>query len=93
MCETDCNGQLLKPRYRDLEGGFTADMLWSVNDVTARKYISDEAALWFDEVGARITKADLESMIDAGLITFDAEVCMQEWRRWSGRRMGEDYLR
>lgn len=93
MCETDCNGQLLKPRYRDLEGGFTADMLWSVNDVTARKYISDEAALWFDEIGARITKADLESMIDAGLITFDAEVCMQEWRRWSGRRMGEDYLR
>ncbi|QGJ95795.1 head morphogenesis [Gordonia phage EMoore] len=93
MCETDCNGQLLKAKYRDLEGGFTADMLWSVNDVTARKYISDEAALWFDEVGARITKADLESMIDAGLITFDAEVCMQEWRRWSGRRMGEDYLR
>ncbi|QXN73234.1 MuF-like minor capsid protein [Gordonia phage Hans] len=93
MCETDCNGQLLKAKYRDLEGGFTADMLWSVNDVTARKYISDEAALWFDEVGARITKADLESMIDAGLITFDAEVCMQEWRRWSGRRIGEDYLR
>ncbi|QDH93170.1 MuF-like minor capsid protein [Gordonia phage Zipp] len=90
MAEEATNGQTLKPRYRD--SGVTTDVLWRVNDVTARKYMSDEMAGWFDEVGGRITKADLERMIEAGHITFDAETCLGLYARWSGRRR-EDYLR
>ncbi|URC17632.1 hypothetical protein SEA_TARDUS_16 [Gordonia phage Tardus] len=90
MAEEATNGQTLKPRYRD--SGVTPDVLWRVNDVTARKYMSDEMAGWFDEVGGRITKADLERMIEAGHITFDAEICLGMYARWSGRRR-EDYLR
>ncbi|QKY78464.1 MuF-like minor capsid protein [Gordonia Phage Zitch] len=90
MAEEATNGQTLKPRYRD--SGVTPDVLWRVNDNTARKYMSDEMAGWFDEVGGRITKADLERMIEAGHITFDAEICLGMYRLWSGRRR-EDYLR
>lgn len=89
MAEEVTNGQMIKAAYRN---SATPDMLWRVNDVTARKYMSDEMAEWFDENG-RITKADLERMIEAGEITFDADACLGLWRRWSGRRLGEDYLR
>lgn len=93
QAEDDCRGQLLKPYYRD-KGGFDHTALWEVNDVTARKYMSDEMAEWFDEHGGRITKADLERMIEGGLghAVFDAESCLGEWARWPGRRIGGDYL-
>lgn len=89
MCEAETNGQTLKPRSRD--GGFAADMLWKVNDNTARKHMSDEAALWFDQNG-RITKADFAAMIDAGLWAFDADSVLGLYQTWPGRRLGGDYL-
>lgn len=89
MCEAATNGQTLKPRSRD--GGFAADMLWKVNDNTARKHMSDEAALWFDENG-RITKADLAAMIDDGRWAFDADSVLGLYQTWPGRRLGGDYL-
>ncbi|AYR03485.1 head morphogenesis [Gordonia phage Stultus] len=90
MCEDATNGQTLKPRSRDL-GQFAADMLWKVNDNTARKHMSDEAALWFDQNG-RITKADLGAMIEDGRWAFDAQAMLDLYATWPGRRLGGDYL-
>ncbi|WNY14808.1 hypothetical protein SEA_MOONTOWERMANIA_14 [Gordonia phage MoontowerMania] len=90
MCEDATNGQTLKPRSRDL-GQFAADMLWKVNDNTARKHMSDEAALWFDQNG-RITKADLGAMIEDGRWAFDAQSVLDLYATWPGRRLGGDYL-
>ncbi|QKY78371.1 minor capsid protein [Gordonia Phage Barsten] len=90
MCEDATNGQTLKPRSRDL-GQFAADMLWKVNDNTARKHMSDEAALWFDQNG-RITKADLGAMIEDGRWAFDAQAVLDLYATWPGRRLGGDYL-
>lgn len=93
QAEDDCRGQLLKPYHRE-KGEFEHTALWEVNDNTARKYMSDEMAEWFDENGGRITKADLERMIEGGLghAVFDADACLGEWARWPGRRIGGDYL-
>ncbi|WMI33025.1 minor capsid protein [Gordonia Phage SchottB] len=89
LCEAATNGQTLKPHSRD--SGFAADMLWKVNDNTARKHMSDEAALWFDENG-RITKADLNAMIEDGRWAFDADSLLALYQTWPGRRLGGDYL-
>ncbi|QDM57314.1 head morphogenesis [Gordonia phage Tangerine] len=89
LCEAATNGQTLKPYSRD--SGFAADMLWKVNDNTARKHMSDEAALWFDENG-RITKADLNAMIEDGRWAFDADSLLALYQTWPGRRLGGDYL-
>lgn len=91
IAEEQTNGQTLNRRSRDARL-FEAGDLWRVNDTTARKHMSPEMAEWFDQNG-RITKADLERMIEAGLDVFDAEGTLGEWATWSGRRLGEDYLR
>ncbi|WNO27317.1 hypothetical protein SEA_KWEKEL_15 [Gordonia phage Kwekel] len=91
MAEDATRGHMLSRRTQAV-GGFDESMLWRVNDQTARRHMSPEMAEWFDEHG-RITKADLERMIEAGLDVFDAEGALGEWARWSGRRFGEDYLR
>lgn len=91
MAEDATRGHMLSRRTQ-AAGGFDESMLWRVNDQTARRHMSPEMAEWFDEHG-RITKADLERMIEAGLDVFDAEGTLGEWARWSGRRFGEGYLR
>ena len=91
MAEEQTNGQLLNRISRDRRI-FDAQDLWRVNDQTARKHMSPEMAEWFDQNG-RITKSDLERMIEAGLDVFDAEATLAQWANWSGRRLGEDYLR
>ncbi|QDF19598.1 MuF-like minor capsid protein [Gordonia Terrae phage RoadKill] len=91
MAESETRGHMLSRRSQ-AAGGFDESMLWRVNDATARRHMSDEMAAWFDENG-RITKGDLERMIEAGLDVFDAEGALGEWATWRGKRFGEDYLR
>nr|DAL46612.1 MAG TPA_asm: minor capsid component [Caudoviricetes sp.] len=91
MAESETRGHMLS-RQTQAAGEFDESMLWRVNDATARRHMSDEMAAWFDANG-RITKGDLERMIEAGLDVFDAEGALGEWATWRGKRFGEDYLR
>lgn len=87
--EEATNGQTLNKRSRD--SGVDAGLLWTTNDATARKHMSDEAAAWFDENG-RITKGDLRAMIEDGRIAYDASSILALYATWPGRRLGGDYL-
>lgn len=91
MAESETRGHMLSRRSQ-AAGEFDESMLWRVNDATARRHMPDEMAAWFDANG-RITKGDLERMIEAGLDVFDAEGALGEWATWRGKRFGEDYLR
>ncbi|AHB79540.1 MuF-like minor capsid protein [Mycobacterium phage Validus] len=60
--EAATNGVMLKRKY---EGKVDPRKLWSVNETTARKWMSEEMAAWFDEHG-RITRAGLREAILSG---------------------------
>jgi len=57
--ESATNGYMVKRAY---ELKVSPKMLWSVNDATARKWMSDEMAAWFDENG-RLTRPILRQMV------------------------------
>ncbi|QIG61520.1 MuF-like minor capsid protein [Mycobacterium phage Ximenita] len=60
--EAATNGQMIARKYA---AKVDARKLWSVNETTARKWMSEEMANWFDEHG-RITKAELRDAVLAG---------------------------
>ncbi|ARQ95446.1 head maturation protease [Mycobacterium phage Shandong1] len=60
--EAATNGFLLNRRH---EGKVDPRKIWTVNETTARKWMSDELAGWFDEHG-RITYAGLREAILSG---------------------------
>lgn len=63
--EDATRGQMLKRGYGP--GGKNVDprKLWTLNETTARKYMSDEMAEWFDQHG-RITRAGLKEAVLSG---------------------------
>ena len=61
-------GVLIKSRYI---GKFDDRKLWTVNEATARKVMSDEMAAWFDANGGRVTRATYRDSILSGSDTFD----------------------
>lgn len=61
-------GVLIKSRYI---GRFDDRKLWTVNEATARKVMSDEMAAWFDANGGRVTRATYRDSILSGSDTFD----------------------
>ncbi|ALF01383.1 head maturation protease [Mycobacterium phage Enkosi] len=73
--EAATNGVMLKKQYM-----LKVDprKLWTLNEVTARKYMSEEMAAWFDENG-RITRAALKEAILSG-------------RSWKKSALTEDFL-
>ncbi|WNM68298.1 capsid maturation protease and ADP-ribosyltransferase [Mycobacterium phage Tierra] len=60
--EAATNGYMIKRPY---VSKFDARKLWSVNETTARKYMSEEMAGWFDQHG-RVTRASLREAVLAG---------------------------
>lgn len=95
--EEATRGQDLQKRWRD-KPGFIEEWnnngmsWWSMNDRTARQYMSDEAAAWFDTNG-RITKSDLRGMIEVGIVQgYDPDTIRATYQTWAGRRLGGDYL-
>lgn len=66
--EDDTRGVMLKRKYF---GKFHPSNLWTVNDATARKVMSDEMAEWFDQNGGRITKSIMRKSILAGGTAYD----------------------
>lgn len=72
--EAATNGYFYKREFSG-EGLAPAD-LWTMNQVTADKYMSDEARDWFDEHG-RVTMADLRDMIDRGLVTSEPDAVLE----------------
>lgn len=71
--ENATRGHMIKPRYQLT---FSPKRLWYVNDDTARKYMSDEMAAWFDDNG-RITKPVMRQMILDGSTSFDRYTAMR----------------
>lgn len=66
--EADTNGNLVKRKYI---GRFSGRNLWTVNDRTARKYMSEEMAAWFDANGGRLTRSIMREAILAGRDYYD----------------------
>jgi hypothetical protein len=62
VAENATRGKMVRTRY---ELQVSAKQLWSVNDATARKWMSEEMAAWFDENG-RLTRSSLREMILSG---------------------------
>lgn len=60
--EDATNGYMVKRAY---ELKVNPKQLWSVNDATARKWMSDEMAAWFDANG-RLTRPILRQMVLSG---------------------------
>lgn len=71
--ENATRGHMIKPRY---QLAFPPKRLWYVNDDTARKYMSEEMAAWFDQNG-RITKPVMRQMILDGSTSFDRYTAMR----------------
>ncbi|MCV7226067.1 hypothetical protein [Mycolicibacterium komossense] len=71
--ENATNGQMVKRKYALT---YNPKKFWYVNDATARKYMSDELAQWFDENG-RITRPIMRQMVLDGSNNFDAYTVMQ----------------
>lgn len=63
--EDATNGQMLKRRYGPDGKNIDPRKLWTLNETTARKYMSEEMAEWFDQNG-RITRAGLKEAVLAG---------------------------
>ncbi|AER47561.1 head maturation protease [Mycobacterium phage DS6A] len=57
--EAATNGYMLKRKF---DGKIDPRKLWTVNEATARKWMSDEMAEWFDQNG-RITRAGLRAAV------------------------------
>ena len=57
--ETATNGHMVVPRHMNT---FSPKRLWYVNEATARKYMSEEMANWFDENG-RLTRPVFRQMV------------------------------
>lgn len=64
--ENATNGYMVKHQY---ELTVNPKQLWRVNDTTARKWMTDEMAAWFDENG-RMTRPILRQMILSGEYNF-----------------------
>jgi hypothetical protein len=62
VAENATRGKMVRTRY---ELQVSPKQLWSVNDATARKWMSEEMAAWFDENG-RLTRSSLREMILSG---------------------------
>ncbi|AHY26830.1 MuF-like minor capsid protein [Mycobacterium phage ZoeJ] len=60
--EAATNGYMLKRKY---EGKVDPRTLWTMNETTARKYMSEEMAAWFDQHG-RLTRAGLRESVLSG---------------------------
>lgn len=75
--ENATRGRMVK---RQFVGKFVPRRFWYVNDATARRYMSEELAAWFDENG-RLTRPALRQMILDGSVNY---------RGFSNG--GEDYL-
>ncbi|QJD50411.1 MuF-like minor capsid protein [Mycobacterium phage Chris] len=73
--EDATNGVMIKRQWRD---SYDPRKLWSANETTARKYMSEEMAAWFDEHG-RVTRAALREAVMAG-------------RGWKQGAMTADFL-
>ncbi|QFG09392.1 head maturation protease [Mycobacterium phage Yuna] len=63
--EEATNGVMLKKRYGAGSKHIDPRKLWSVNETTARKWMSEEMAQWFDDNG-RVTKAELREAVLSG---------------------------
>jgi len=71
--EAATNGYMIRREY---VGKFNPQRLWSVNDATARRVMSDEMAAWFDANGGRITRSVYRQAVLDGSSVFD--VAMQQ---------------
>ncbi|AEK07970.1 MuF-like minor capsid protein [Mycobacterium phage Anaya] len=63
--EDATRGQMLKRRYGPDGKNVDPRKLWTLNETTARKYMSEEMAEWFDQHG-RITRAGLKEAVLSG---------------------------
>ncbi|QFG09202.1 MuF-like minor capsid protein [Mycobacterium phage Efra2] len=63
--EDATNGVMLKKRYGTDGKNIDPRKLWTLNETTARKYMSEEMAEWFDQHG-RITRAGLKEAVLSG---------------------------
>jgi hypothetical protein len=66
--EEETNGYVIKNKYIFK---YRASDLWTVNDATARKIMTEEMARWFDANGGRVTRSAYKNMILDGTQTFD----------------------
>jgi hypothetical protein len=66
--EAATNGYMLKRQY---VGTFDPMNLWTVNDATARKVMSEEMAAWFDARGGRVTRPVMRQAILDGTDVLD----------------------
>jgi len=71
--EAATNGYMIRREY---VRKFNPQRLWSVNDKTARRVMSDEMAAWFDANGGRITRSVYRQAVLDGSSVFD--VAMQQ---------------
>lgn len=71
--ENACRGQMVTRKF---VGKFDPKRFWYVNDATARKYMSDELAEWFDQNG-RLTRPVMRQMILDGETSFDRYTAMR----------------
>ena len=53
---------------------YRATDLWTVNDATARKIMTEEMAQWFDDNGGRVTRSVYKNMILDGSQRFDLDM-------------------
>ncbi|AVM01893.1 hypothetical protein C6V83_18110 [Gordonia iterans] len=68
--------------------------VFRMTDAEARKYLSPEAKEFFDEVGGRVSKSDLVTLIEAGRLSesLDPEAIQIAFSQWDGRHKRGDYL-
>jgi hypothetical protein len=59
---------IIKNRYL---GKYRATDLWTVNENTARKIMTEEMAAWFDRNGGRVTRTAYRNMVLDGTQRFD----------------------
>ncbi|WP_298444662.1 hypothetical protein [Gordonia sp. (in: high G+C Gram-positive bacteria)] len=68
--------------------------LFSMTDAEARKLMSPEAKEFLDQIGGRVTKADLVSLIELGKLgeNLEPETIQTVFSQWEGRHKRGDYL-
>ncbi|ASR85211.1 head maturation protease [Mycobacterium phage SirPhilip] len=73
--EDATNGVMMKKRYGS--GGLKIDpaRLWTENETTARKWMSEEMAEWFDQHG-RVTRQSIKAAVLAGRNVFHQDASM-----------------
>ncbi len=68
--------------------------LFSMTDAEARKLMSPEAKEFLDQIGGRVTKADLVTLVEMGKLgeNLEPETIQTVFSQWDGRHKRGDYL-